>query len=267
VTALVWDKPSERFYQAGVDRGVLYLHDGRVAVWNGLIAVEESPNSELKSFYLDGVKYLENLAPGDFQAKLKAYTYPDEFDSVNGIATPAPGLSYYDQPPKSFNLSYRTRIGNDIEGPDYGYRIHVLYNILASPDGPAFNTFQDSGAQPVEFSWSLSGTPPKLLKFRPTVHVSMDSTKTPPDIWKILEDTLYGTDTKDPVLPPIEDIGQIYGFLGALIIVDHGDGSWSAIDESDDYISMIDPTTFQIDGADATFLDAVTYQISTTEAG
>ena len=267
MATLVWDKPGERFYQAGIDRGVLYLHDGTVVPWNGLIAVEESPNSELKSFYLDGVKFLENVSPSDFLAKLKAFTYPEEFDAVNGIATPAPGLSYYDQPPMSFNLSYRTRIGNDIEGTERGYKIHILYNIVAVPDSFSFDTLQDSDIQPVEFGWSLTGTPPKLVGFRPTVHVSMDSIKTPPDIWKLLEETLYGTDTQDPVLPPIEDIGQLYGFLGALIIVDHGDGSWSAIDEADDYITMVDPTNFQIDGADATYLDADTYTISTTPAG
>jgi hypothetical protein len=164
-------------------------------------------------------------------------------------------------------MSYRTKIGNDIDGVDHGYRIHILYNIIAVPDSTAYETVQDSGAQPIEFGWTLSGTPPKLAHFRPTVHVSIDSLKTPPDILRLLEETIYGTPTKDPILPPIEDIGQIFGFLGALIIVDHGDGSWSAIDESDDYITMIDPTQFQIDNADATFLDSVTYTISTTEAG
>ena len=100
MAVLKWDEIGERTYQVGIDRGVLYLHDGRVAVWNGLVDVEESPSSELKSFFLDGVKYLENLSPGDFIGKLKAFTYPDEFDSVNGIATVAPGLSYHEQPPK-----------------------------------------------------------------------------------------------------------------------------------------------------------------------
>jgi hypothetical protein len=267
VTALVWDKIGERIYQAGVDHGVLYLQDGEITKtvpWNGLIGIEESSNSELKSFYLDGIKYLENLTPGDFLGKLRAFTYPDEFDEVNGIVSPASGLSYHEQPHKSFNLSYRTRIGNDIEGTDFGYKIHILYNLLAVPESLAFETLQDSSIQPVEFGWSLSGTPSKLEKFRPTVHVSMDSTKTPPDIWKLLENTLYGTDTTDPYLPTIVEIGVFFGYLGALIIVDHGDGSWSAIDESDAYITMIDPTTFQIDNANATYLDPDTYEIWNT---
>jgi hypothetical protein len=124
VTALVWDQAGERIFQSGIDHGVLYLHDGRVVVWNGISGVEESPNVELKSFYQDGLKYLDNLAPGDFVGKLKAYTYPDEFDSVNGLVDVAAGLAFYDQPSKSFNLSYRTRIGNDLEGEAAGYKIH-----------------------------------------------------------------------------------------------------------------------------------------------
>ena len=264
MTALVWDKAGERTYQTGVDRGVLYLHDGTVVPWNGLTGVDESTNSELKAFYLDGVKYLQTLTPGEFLGKLKAFTYPDEFDQVNGIVNPAPGLAYHEQPPKSFNVSYRTKIGNDIEGVDLGYKIHILYNVIANSDGYSFSTIQQSDLKPIEFSWSLTGTPPKVDKLRPTVHISMDSTKTPPAVWKILEDKLYGTSTTNPYLPPILEINKIFGYLGALIIVDNGDGTWSAIDESDAYITMLDPTTFQIDNADATYLDADTYEISST---
>lgn len=264
MATLVWDEVGERIYQTGVDRGVLYLHDGTVAPWNGLIDVEESSNSELKSFYLDGVKFLENLSPGDFIGKLKAFTYPDEFDLVNGIAIVSPGLSYYEQPSKSFNLSYRTRVGNDVEGIEHGYKIHILYNVIANPEGYSYETLSDSGSA-IEFSWSLTGTPPKNIGgIRPTVHVAIDSRTTPPDILRIVEATLYGTSTASPSLPPITEIGEYFGYLGALLIIDHGDGSWSAIDESDTYISMIDDTTFEIVGADATFLDADTYTVSST---
>lgn len=265
--SLVWDQIGERIYQTGIDRGVLYLQDGTAVVWNGLTDVEESSDSELKSFHLDGVKYLENLIPGDYEGKLTAFTYPDEFDSVNGIGSVAPGLAYYNQPSKSFNLSYRTMIGNDIEGTDFGYKIHILYNLIASPDNYSFNTLKDSGAEPIEFSWSLSGIPPQIENFRPTVHISIDSTKTPPYLLEILENILYGTDTSEPTLPTIQEIAEYFGYLGALIIVDHGDGTWSAIDESDTYITMVDSTTFQIDNADATYSDASTYEISSTNVG
>lgn len=267
MATLVWDEIGERIYQTGVDHGVLYLHDGTVAVWNGLTDVEESSNSELKSFYLDGVKYLETLLPGDFIGKLKAFTYPDEFDSVNGITAVAPGLSFHDQPAKSFNLSYRTKIGNDLEGLEYGYKIHLLYNLLANPDAFSFDTLKDSTAQPIEFSWSLTGTPVKGNNVRPTVHVSIDSTKTPEYILQVLEDKLYGTAVNDPSFPSIDEVSELFGYLGALIIVDHGDGTWLAIDESDGYITMLDDTTFEIVGADATMLDADTYEISSTNVG
>jgi hypothetical protein len=267
MTALVWDQIGERVYQAGIDRGVLYLHDGTVAVWNGLTNVEESSDSEIKSFHLDGVKYLENFIPGDFSGKLTAFTYPDEFNSVNGVADFSSGLDYYNQPAKSFNLSYRTKIGNDIEGTEYGYKIHILYNIIANPDSHAFETFQESGVQPIEFGWTLTGTPSRLKGFKPTVHISIDSIKTPPYILEILENMLYGTDTNNPRLPSIQEVAEFFGYLGALLIVDHGGGMWSAIDESDTYITMIDTTTFQIDDADATYLDPDTYEVSSTNIG
>jgi hypothetical protein len=262
MTALVWDKPDEKIYQVGIDRGVLYLHDGTSVVWNGLTSVEESTTTELKSFYLDGVKYLDNLLPGDFSGKLKCFTYPDEFDSVNGVIEPTPGLTYYDQPSKSFNLSYRTKIGNGLD-LDHGYKIHILYNLIANPDTYTYNSLSNQ-VSPIEFSWSLTGTPPKIGTLRPTVHISVDSIDTPPEVLSTLENILYGTADSAPSLPSITEIAQLFGYLGALIIVDHGDGTWSAIDESDTYITMLSDTEFQIDGADATYLDATTYTISTT---
>jgi hypothetical protein len=264
MTALVWDEIGERIYQAGIDRGVLYRQDGVAVPWNGLLSVEESSNSELKSFYLDGVKYLETLSPSDFVGKLKAYTYPDEFDEVNGTLHVATGLSFYEQPPKSFNLSYRTRVGNDLEGTDYGYKIHILYNVIAKPDAYSFNTADDSGASAIEFGWSLTGVPAKAPGVRPTVHVSIDSRTALPEILQIIEAKLYGTETTDPSLPPITELGEYFGYLGALLIIDHGDGAWSAVDESDTYITMISETEFQIVGADATYLDPETYEISST---
>ena len=266
MTALVWDKVGERVYQTGVDRGVLYLHDGTAVAWNGLTSVEETSNLELKVFYQDGVKFLENLLAGDFTGKLKAFTYPDEFDAVNGLAEVIPGLFYHDQPPGSFNLSYRTRIGNDLDGVDHGYKIHILYNIKASPDGSSFQTLQDS-IQPVEFSWTLTGTPPKIGKYRPTSHVSIDSRKTDPNILQALEDKLYGTNVAGPSIPSMAEIAEYFGYIGALIIVDHGDGSWSAIDQSDKYINLVETTTFIIDNADVTYLAADTYEISSTNVG
>ena len=262
MTRLVWDDIGERFYQTGVDQGVLYLHDGTAVVWNGLTGVEESADTELKSYHLDGVKYLEVLTPGDFSAKLKAITYPDELEEVIGMTSFDPGLSYYNQPAQSFNMSYRTKVGNDLD-EDFGYKIHLLYNVLANPDSYSFSSIKES-LEPVEFSWTLTGTPPKIAGKRPTVHIAIDSNTTPPDILRILEATLYGTPTSGASLPSLKEIAEIFGYLGALVIVDHRDGTWSAVDESDTFITMLDSTSFEIDDADATYLDADTYEISST---
>jgi hypothetical protein len=263
MTALVWDKTGEKFYQTGIQCGVLYLHDGRVAVWNGLTGMDETSESELSSYYLDGVKYLENLSPGDFSGQLKAWTYPDEFDSVTGIAEVSPGLEYYEQPPKSFNLSYQTRISNDIDS-ELGYKIHLLYNLLAKPDSFAFETLSEKAEAPTEFSWSLTGTPPLLTGFRPTVHVVVDSIKTPPQTLQAIEDMIYGTATTDPRFPTIDELRGLFEVYGILVIIDNGDGTWTAIDEADDYITMNSSTQFTINNADATYLDATTYRVSTT---
>ena len=267
MAVLTWDEVGDRIYQTGIDHGVLYLQDGTVVPWNGLVSVEEAPDQEFKSYYLDGIKYLETLAPNDFSAKLSAFTYPDEFDTVNGIAHVSPGLSYYDQPSKTFSLSYRTKIGNDVEGEEFGYKIHILYNLTARPDAYTYGTKSDSSAQPITFGWILSGVPQRIDKSRPTVHISIDSRTTPPEIMQIIESKLYGTESNPPSLPVITEIGEYFGYRGALIIIDFQDGTWMAIDESDTFINMVEPGYFRIDGCDATYLDADTYNVSSTDVG
>lgn len=268
MAVLTWDEVEDRIYQTGIDRGVLYLQDGTVAVWNGLVSIEESPAQELKSYYLDGIKYLENLSPNDFQGKLTAFTYPDEFDTVNGIAHVSPGLSFYDQMAKSFSLSYRTKIGNAVEGEEFGYKIHILYDVIATPEAYSYGSMQDSSVEPVTFGWTLTGIPSKIPKYRPTIHISIDSRTTPPEILEIIENKLYGTDTNPPTLPIITEIGEYFNYRGALLIIDFQDGTWMAIDESDTFINMVDSTdtNFRIDGCDATYLNPTTYNVSSTDA-
>jgi hypothetical protein len=263
VATIIWDKVGERFFQTGVDRGVLYLNDGGAVPWNGLSSVEDGSVKEVQSYFMDGVKYLEKITPGEYSGKLKALTYPMEFERINGVEPVAPGLYYHDQPPQDFSLSYRTLLGNDLDGTDYGYKIHILYNLVADPDASVFDSIADP-LKPAEFNWSLTGTPPTISKYRPTVHISIDSTLFNEDSLKAIEDILYGTDTTAPRLPSIEEISNFIQLLGSLIIVDNGDGTWTAIDVGDDYITMLDGTTFQIDNADATYLNAITYEISTT---
>lgn len=239
------------------------MHDGRSAAWNGLTSVEESPNREIQDFYLDGVKYMQSQYAGDFSASLKAFTYPDEFDEVNGVVEVLPGLSYHDQPAKSFNLSYRTKVGNDVDGVDHGYKIHILYNVMAVPDSTSFGT-ADEGVQLSEFGWKLSGIPKIIAGRRPTIHISIDSRKTDPVRLAEIEGVLYGTATNDPYLPPIDDFTEAFEFFDSLIIVDNGDGTWTGIDLADQYVTMTDPTTFSITADGAVYLDSNTYELSTT---
>jgi hypothetical protein len=209
MTALAWDQVGERVFQTGVDRGVLYLNDGTVVAWNGLTSVDEDNSVEIKSSYLNGFKYLEYATLGDFSGSLKALTYPDEFDSVMGVTEIHPGLSYYDQPYGSFGLSYRTLIGNDVLGVELGYKIHILYNLLANPDSYTFNT-QSESIEAMEFSWALSGSPVVLSGHRPTSHLVVDSRTIPSETLPELENMLYGTESTDPFLPSIDDILDLF---------------------------------------------------------
>jgi hypothetical protein len=205
VTKLVWDTVGDRRYETGVDRGVLYLPDNTVAVWNGLVSLTESRGRETKSYYLDGVKYLDYQVPGAYSAKLQAFTYPDEFESVLGNAVFAPGVLLYDQTARRFNLSYRTGIVNDLEGIDHGYKIHLVYNVIANPSDAAFNTISDS-ATAAPFEWELRGTPDWIPGFRAISHISLDSRHMAPADLLEIEERLYGSAGNNPELPPLADM-------------------------------------------------------------
>lgn len=265
MTVLEWDKAGERVYQTGVDKGVLYLKDGRVVPWNGLTSIDDGTNAELKSYFLDGVKILDHVTPGDFVGKLSAFTYPDEFDEVIGAPQIAPGLTFYEQTPKSFNLSWRTRIGTDLD-ENSGYKIHLLYNVMAVPDSHTYQSIQENIEAP-EFGWALSGVPQigTIDGVRPTAHVSIDSRNAREDLLAQTEGILYGTEFTDPRFPTILELRLIFGEVGGLFIVDNGDGTWTAIDPSDDFVESVTVESFTIDHADATYLDPDTYTITNTE--
>lgn len=224
MSALEWDKVGDRRFEAGVDRGVLYLPD-KAVVWNGLRGVDESPNVESKAFYQDGIKYLDVKVLGEYNAMLKAYTYPDEFDQMLGVANDGKGLFIHDQRPKPFGLCYRTRIGNDVDGVDHGYRLHLLYNLMAAPTSTSFDT-AESNIAPVEFSWALSSTPQALTGFRPTAHLSVRSTDLDPGYLEYIESILYGSELADPYLPTMAEMFDL--IANRVIIVDNGDGTWTA---------------------------------------
>lgn len=257
---LGWNAPGTRFYEAGVDRGVLFV-DGYPGVpWNGLTSVNETPSGgDPKSFYIDGVKYLALPSPEEFEGTITAYTYPDEFTLCNGTAQIRSGLFLTHQRRRSFGLSYRTMIGNDLD-ESAGYKLHIVYNALASPTERSNGTMTDQ-ADPNDFSWKITCKPPAMEGYRPTAHVVLDTRTTDPSVISAVEDILYGTDEDQARLPSLDDLIAVYDTISSLTIVDNGDGTWTATAPYD-VIRMLDDETFEITSPTAIFIDEDTYTIS-----
>lgn len=211
MTALAWDQVGERRYETGVDRGVLYPLEGDAVSWNGLISVNEVTGRETKPFYIDGTKFLDHNVPGSYAAKLAAYTYPDELDELVGAKEYTPGVFVHDQPvPQFFNLSYRTRVGNDVDGVDHGYKIHILYNLMAVLSDTTLSTIGESVTAQA-FEWTIFGTPSPIEGIRPTSHISLDSRRLDPEMLATLEELLYGSEAENPDLPTLSELLALVG--------------------------------------------------------
>jgi hypothetical protein len=215
MTKLVWDQIGERFYETGVDHGVLYIpnqqgvYDNGVA-WNGLTAVTETPGgAEANAQYADNIKYLNLFSAEEFAATVEAFTYPDEFAQFDGLATPAPGVVVAQQARRMFGLSYRTRLGNDLQGDDLGYKIHLIYGCQASPSEKAYSTINDS-PEPITFSWEVSTTSQAVTGHRPTSLIVIDSTKVGAAALTQLENLLYGTVGANPSLPTPDEVLALF---------------------------------------------------------
>ena len=215
---LVWDKTGERFYETGVRHGVLYVQNAtgnypKGVVWNGLTNVTESPSgAEANAQYADDIKYLNLMSAEEFGATVEAFTYPEEWAECDGSAIVAPGVTIGQQARKSFGMSYRTQIGNDVND-ELGYKLHLIYGAKASPSEKAYQTINDS-PEAINFSWELTTTPVNVevegKNYKPTAILTIDSTKTDAAKLAALEDVLYGTDETDARLPlPAEVIALI----------------------------------------------------------
>lgn len=258
---IVWNTVGSRFYEAGVDRGVLYPKVGPGVVWNGLISVNDnSPGGDPKAYYMDGEKYLNQLSSEEFSATIEAYTYPDEFAACDGTAYAGKGLFLDKQPRESFSLSYRTKIGNDLDGLNHGYKIHLVYNALASPSNRKYDTL-DSSAKAMAFSWSMTTTPIAIEGRRATAHLIIDSTKTDPYLLRAFEEMLYGSDGVIPHLPSPQDVVDFFEDWVTLEIIDNGDGTWTA-NGPDEIIKHTSATEFNIIWPSAVPIDAESYTIS-----
>lgn len=195
---LTWDGVGDRFYETGVDRGVLYIPDANGAyvtgyAWNGLVSVTETPSgAEANPQYADNIKYLNLLSAEDFGGTIEAFTYPDEFAQCDGSLEVVPGVFVGQQDRKSFGLSYRTKIGNDVDGQDHGYKLHLVYGALASPSEKAFSTINES-PEALTLSWEFTTTPAPVTGKKPTALITIDSRTAPAPELADLEDLLYGT--------------------------------------------------------------------------
>lgn len=204
MSKLVWDQTGERFYETGVSQGVLYVMSNgtypKGVVWNGLTAVTESPSgAEATALYADDIKYLNLMSAEEFGATIEAYTYPEEFAECDGTASIGTGVYVGQQPRKTFGLCYKTRIGNDVEGNELGYKLHLIYGCLASPSEKAYATINDS-PEAITFSWEVTTTPVNITatvdgkSFKPTACLTIDSTKVDAEKLAALEAILFGTD-------------------------------------------------------------------------
>jgi hypothetical protein len=194
---LTWDGVGEKLYETGVDHGVLYLPDAAGVyntgfAWNGLVTVTESPTgAEPNPQYADNIKYLNLISAEEFGATIEAFTYPDEFAECDGTALPEPGVAVGQQSRKSFGLSFRTKVGNDVDGLDFGYKLHLVYGCQAAPSEKAYGTINDS-PEAITFSWEVTTTPAPVTGLKPTSLIVIDSTVVDPSDLAALEALLYG---------------------------------------------------------------------------
>lgn len=222
MTALTWDQVGERLYETGVDHGVLYIPNGSGIydagyAWNGLTAVTESPSgAESSPQYADNIKYLNLVSAEEFGATIEAFTYPDEFGQCDGTAAPSDGVLLGQQGRKTFGLAYRTRLGNDLDGTDYGYKLHLIYGALAAPSEKAYATINDS-PEAITFSWEVATTPVLVEGYKPTSVIVVDSSVVDPAALADLEEILYGAEGVDPRLPLPAEVITL--FAGSVTVV------------------------------------------------
>lgn len=211
---LVWDAAGERFYETGVKNCALYVKEAgaypKGVAWNGITAITESPSgAEATPLYADDIKYLNLISNEEFGASIEAYTYPEEFEQCDGTASLAKGVNIGQQSRKEFGLAYKTTLGNDEEGIDHGYKLHLIYGALAAPSEKAYATINDS-PEAITFSWEVSTTPVNVTGHKPTATIVIDSTKADVEKLAKLETILFGSDETEARLPLPDEIAGIF---------------------------------------------------------
>jgi len=219
MSKIIWDEAGKRFFETGVDQGVLYPQDvnGEYPLgvaWNGLVGITESPSgAEPEAVYADNIKYLNLMSAEEFGATIEAYTYPEEFGACNGEAEAAVGVLLGQQARKPFGLSYRTKIGNDADQQDHGYKLHLIYGALVGPSEKSYQTINET-PEAITFSWEVTTTPVPVTGFKPTASLVIDSTKVNAAKLAALEAILYGAEATPARLPLPDEVVTLVSAVG-----------------------------------------------------
>lgn len=246
MTKLSWLKTGSKIFETGVDRGVLYVDDASGVPWNGLVSVNQNTSGgQAKPRYLDGIKIGNRTSPEEFEGTIEAYTYPTEFEQCDGTALLQNGLRAKQQGRKSFNMAYRSKVGNDVAGLELAYQIHILYNLKAEPSSRSFQTLSDQN-EPVTFSWQVTSRAIATSGLYPTSHYVLDSRDVPNELMQTIEDMIYGTNETDPVLPTPGEL--VFLFDSYLDMIYDAGGPYTPVFETYDAGAPGDPYEFEIDG-------------------
>lgn len=239
MTRLTWNPLEAEPVKLGLDQGVLYFRSYPVQVWNGLRHVVEEKDGDLSHIYYDGQKVMQVRTPDAYSAQAEAYTYPDALESGD-----------------MFDLSYRVTL-------DQGYELHIVYNVRARFRDESWDSLSNNIAGTL-FLWDLASVPVQIDDIRASAHLVINSNHADPEALALIENTIYGTNTSDPIMLSLEQILAIFEAHAIFVVVDHGDGTWTATGP-DDWFEMLDSTTFQIDVPYevAHYLDASTYTLRT----
>lgn len=260
MAVLEWGSAGQRFFEIGTDRGVLYPNNGSAGVpWNGLVSVSESPSGgEPKSYYVDGFKYLNMSTAEEYEATIEAFSAPLEFDVCDGTGSIRNGLFVTQQRRESFGFSYRTKIGNDIEGVELGYKIHLVYNALAAP-AERNNTTMSDASDPVTLSWNITSSPIPIVGFKPSAHFIIDSRRTPKSVLSLIEDIVYGTSISDARLPSVVELVYLFESFMMLMPQMLEAGVWEIFNTDDEAkaATIMSPTVPSLpgDGSPILWLD------------
>lgn len=211
---LVFDELGKRFYETGVSNAVLFVQADNGTyptgvAWNGITAANESPSgAESNDQYADNIKYLSLTGAEKFEGTIEAFSSPKEFDECDGMATISKGVTAHQQNRKSFGFAFKSIIGNDVKGNEYGYKLHLWYGCKAAPSERSHATVNDS-PEPQNPSWSITSTPVPIPGHKPSSVLTIDSTEIPADKLTKIEEAIYGSETADSHLPSPAEIIQM----------------------------------------------------------